>query len=159
VRARIADRSRWPGRARALLVAAYAAAAFWSALGTLGPDEAFRYRAEIGFHGREIGQGGPFFWTRRRFALRLQAGETRRILLAHFTPEGRNVELTADVDGRTVLARALEPGRAAPLRLFAGPAGPRIFRFTLSRAFVPRRLGVSGDRRELGVIAVFPPGG
>jgi O-antigen ligase len=159
VRARIADRSRWPGRARALLLAAYAAAAFWSALGTLGPDEAFRYRAEIGFHGREIGQGGPFFWTRRRFALRLQAGETRRILLAHFTPEGRNVELTADADGRTVFARALEPGRAAPLRLFAGPAGPRIFRFTLSRAFVPRRLGVSGDRRELGVIAVFPPGG
>jgi O-antigen ligase len=158
-RPRIADRSRWSGRARALLVAAYAAAAFWSALGTLGPEEAFRYRARIGFHEREIGQGGPFFWTRRRFAICLEPGQTGRILLAHFTPEGSKVELTVEADGPTAFTRALEPGEAAPLRLFAGPAGPRVFRFTLSRAFVPRRLGVSGDRRELGVVAVFPPGG
>jgi hypothetical protein len=142
-----------------LLAAAYAAAAFWSALSTLGPDEAFRYRGEIGFHEREIGQGGSFFWTRRRFAIRLELGQTRRIVLAHFTPEGSKVELTAEADGRIVFTRALEPGEAAGLRLFAGPTGPRVFRFTLSRAFVPRRLGVSGDRRELGVVAVFPPGG
>ena len=157
-RTRIEDRARWPG-AGAFLLAAYAAAAFWSALSTLGPEEAFRYRAEIGFHEREIGQGGPFFWTRRRFALRLEPGQTRRILLAHFTPEGRNVELTAEADGRTVFSRTFEPGQAASLRLSAGSAGPRVFRFTLSRAFVPRRLGVSGDRRELGLIAIFPPGG
>ena len=158
-RPQTAERSRWPGRARAFLVAAYAAAAFWSALGTLEPDEAFRYRGQIGFHEREIGQGGDFFWTRRRFALRLEPGQTRRILLAHFTPEGSRVELTAEADGRIVFTRTLEPGASAPLRLFAGPAGPRVFRFTLSRAFVPRRLGVSGDRRELGVVAVFPQGG
>ncbi len=152
------QRPQWPGRARALLVAAYAVAALWSALRTRGPDEAFRYRAQIGFHEREMGEGGPFSWTRRRFALRVEPGQTRRILLAHFTPEGRKVELTVEADGRTVFARALEPGEAAPLRLSAGAAGPRVFRFTLSRAFVPRRLGFSGDRRELGVIAVFPPG-
>ncbi len=158
-RPRLAERSALPGRMRAALVTVYAAAASWSAFGTLGPDEAFRYRAEMGFHEREVEQGGPFFWTRRRFAIRVRPGETRRVVLTHFTPEGRPVSLTAEADGRTVFERSLHPGEAAPLRLSAGPAGPRVFRFTLSRAFVPRRLGVSGDRRELGVVAVFPQGG
>jgi O-antigen ligase len=158
VRGQVAERPRWR-RARVLLVAVYAVAAFASMLTTRGPDAAFRYRSEIGFHERETGEGGPFSWTERRFALRVEPGKARRILLAHFTPEGRKVELTVEADGRTVYARTLEAGQAAPLRLSAGAAGPRVFRFTLSRAFVPRRLGVSGDRRELGVIAVFPPGG
>jgi hypothetical protein len=30
-----------------------------------------------------------------------------------------------------------------------------VFRFELSRSFVPKRLGLS-DRRELGVVAVLP---
>ena len=147
-----------PGRARArtLLVAVYAVAAFASALGTRGADAAFRYRWEIGFHEREIGPGGPFSWTERRFALRVDTGRARRLLLAHYTPEGRRAELTVEADGRIVDSRALEPGQAVALRLSAGAGGPRDFRFTVSRAFVPRRLGVSGDRRELGLTAVFP---
>ncbi len=154
-RGQVAERPRWR-RARALLVAVYAVAAFASALATRGPDAAFRYRSEIGFHEREIGEGGPFSWTQRRFALRVEPGRTRQLLLAHFTPEGREVELTVEADGRTVYTRTLEAGQAALLRLSAGAAQPRILCFTLSRAFVPRRLGASGDRRELGVIAVFP---
>ena len=146
-------------RAGALLVAVYAAAAFVAAFGTRGADAAFRYRREIGFHERESGPGGPFSWTERRFALRVDAGQERRILLAHYTPEGRRVELTVEADGRVVSSRPLEPGQAVALRLSAGAGSPRDFRFTVSRAFVPRRLGVSGDRRELGLIAVFSPGG
>jgi len=34
-----------------------------------------------------------------------------------------------------------------------------VFRFVLSRAFVPRHLGTSRDGRELGVMAVAEPGG
>jgi hypothetical protein len=110
----------------------------------------------MGFHGKEEGTGGPFYWTERRFAIRLRPGETLRMHLAHFTPEGRPVELTGEADGRTVLERTLAPGQALPLRLSAGPDGPRVFRFTLSRAFVPKHLGLSPDRRELGLVAVFP---
>lgn len=154
-RAQLAERPRW-SRAGALLVAVYAAAAFVAALGTRGADAAFRYRPEIGFHDRESGPGGPFRWTQRRFALRVEPGRTQRILLSHYTPEGRRVELTVEADDRRVASRALEPGQSIPLRLSADAGRPRDFRFTLSRAFVPRRLGASGDRRELGVIAVFP---
>ena len=154
-RGQVAERPRW-SRAAALLVAVYAASAFVAAVGTRGADAAFRYRPEIGFHERESGPGGAFRWTERRFALRVEPGRARRILLSHYTPEGRRVELTVEADDRRVASRALEPGQSVSLRLAADPGGPRDFRFTLSRAFVPRRLGVSGDRRELGVIAVFP---
>ncbi|HWZ87136.1 MAG TPA: O-antigen ligase family protein [Thermoanaerobaculia bacterium] len=147
----------WPARVRGLALGAYAAAALWSMLATLDAREAFRYRREIGFHAEEVGAGGLFRWTQRRFAIRLEPGDDARMALAHFTPEGRNVVLTADADGRTVLSRTLEPGQAVALRLSAGPAA-RVFRFTLSRSFVPRRLGTSSDGRELGVTAVFGAG-
>ena len=75
--------------------------------------------------------------------------------LAHFTPEGLPVTLTAESGGRTVFERSLAPGASVHLRLSAG-AAPRVVRFTLSRAFVPKRLGLSGDRRQLGLVAVFP---
>ena len=149
-----------PGRGgalvRRLLVGIYAAAALWGVLATLRPDAVFRYRQGIGFHAKETGPGGPFYWTQRRFAIRLLPAETMRMGLAHFTPEGRGIELTAESEGRTVYRRALEPGETIVLRLIGDPAVPRILRFTLSRAFIPKRLGLSGDRRELGIMAVFP---
>lgn len=141
---------------RRLLVTIYAAAALWGAAKTLGPDEAFRYRQGIGFHAKETGSGGPYYWTQRRFAIRLLPGETMRLGLAHFTPENRGIELTAESKGRTVYRRALEPGQTIGLRLVGDPAAPRVVRFALSRAFIPKRLGLSGDRRELGIMAVFP---
>lgn len=141
---------------RRLLVAVYAAAALWGAAATLRPDEVFRYRQGIGFHAKETGSGGPFYWTQRRFAIRLLPGETMRLGLAHFTPEGRGVELTAKSAGRAMYRRALEPGQTVGLRLIGDSGVPRIVRFTLSRAFIPKRLGLSGDRRELGIMAVFP---
>ncbi|MGE5408166.1 MAG: O-antigen ligase family protein, partial [Syntrophothermus sp.] len=63
---------RPPARAGALFVAAYAVAAAVSALGTLDAVEAFRYSPDIGFHAKEIGPGGAFRWTGRRFAVRLR---------------------------------------------------------------------------------------
>jgi len=144
---------RWSSGAA---VAVYAAAVLAAALSTLSADEAFRYRRGMGFHGREEGPGGAFYWTQRRFAIRVPAGETILLRLAHFTPEGRSVELSAEADARTAFRRELQPGEGLSLRL-AAPAGrPRIVRFNLSRAFVPRELGLSGDRRELGLVAVFP---
>jgi hypothetical protein len=146
----------WSSRLRRAAVVLYAVAACVPALSTLSPEEAFRYRQGMGFHGREEGPGGPFYWTERRFAIRLSPGETMRMNLAHYTPEGRTVELTAEADGKNVLRRTLVPGQGLALRLSAGPRGARVVRFSLSRAFVPRRLGLSADRRELGMVAVFP---
>jgi len=146
----------WQRRLRPLLVAAYAAAAIAEVLAAHGPDESFRYRSGIGFYSREAGPAGPFYWTARRFAIRVAAGESLRLAVAHFTPEGKGVELTAECDGRPVFSRTLEPGQGVELRLFGAATRPRIVRFAVSRAFVPRRLGLSADRRELGLVAVFP---
>ena len=52
--------------------------------------------------------------------------------------------------------RELVPGQGLSLRLAAPAERPRVVRFALSRAFVPRHLGLSADRRELGMVAVFP---
>jgi O-antigen ligase len=144
-------------RLRRAAVLVYAAAAVVATLATLSTDDAFRYRRGMGFHGKEEGRGGPFYWTERRFAIRLLPGETLRLGLAHYTPEGRPVELIAEADGRTVFTKTLKPGQGLPLWLSATPDRARVVRFTLSRAFVPKYLGLSGDRRELGLMAVFPP--
>ena len=143
-------------RARRLAVGTYVAAAGVTALATVSPDEAFRYRPAIGFHGKETGKAGPFYWTRRRFAIRVEPGGSMRIGLAHFTPEGKPVELVAVSDGREVLRRTLAPGEGRTLVLSADGTRPRVVEFALSRAFVPRRLGLSSDRRELGLVSVFP---
>jgi O-antigen ligase len=146
-----------PGRRwRAALVAIYAAAAFLASVATLRADVAFRHRQGVGFHEKEVGPGGPFYWTERRFAIRLPPGKDLRLTLAHYTPEGRPVELTAESGGRRVYTRTFLPGQAVPLRLNGSAAEPRVIRFTVSRAFVPKRLGLSSDRRELGLLAVFP---
>jgi O-antigen ligase len=142
-------------RLRVLLVAVYVVAAGAAFVRTRSPEEAFRYRPGLGFHAKETGRGGPFWWTQRRFAIRLEAGRSMALGLAHFTPEGRPVTLTAESGGRTVFERQLAPGDGVRLRLSAG-AAPRVVRFTLSRAFVPKRLGLSGDPRQLGLVAVFP---
>lgn len=149
-------RSPWGRRLGRTAVAAYAVAAAVAGLSTLSADEAFRYRRGMGFHAKEEGRGGPFYWTQRRFAIRLPPGETMRLNLAHYTPEGRPVELSAESDGRMVLRRELVPGQGLSLRLAAPAERPRVVRFALSRAFVPRHLGLSADRRELGMVAVFP---
>jgi hypothetical protein len=149
-----------PGRgARALQVAlgAYALAALWTAASTENPAEAFRYRNDIGFHETEAGGRGRFRWTQRRFALRVPAGERLVLTLAHYTPEDRSVSLDAAADGRRVFERELAPGEGLRLALSAPAGEPRVFRFTLSRAFVPRRLGTSTDSRELGIVAFGGP--
>jgi hypothetical protein len=144
-------------RARRVAVAVYAGAAAVAAFATDSPEEAFRYRPAIGFHGREIGKGGgAFYWTRRRFAIRVEPGQSMRMGLAHFTPESKPVEIVALSDGREVLRRSLAPGEGTTLLLSGARTHPRVFEFALSRAFVPRRLGFSSDRRELGLMSIFP---
>jgi hypothetical protein len=149
---RAAAGRRW----RVALVGVYAAAALLASLATLRADVAFRFRQGIGFHEKEVGPGGPFYWTERRFAISLPPGDDLRLTLAHYTPEGRPVELTAESGGRRVYSRTFVPGQAVSLRLHGSSAEARVIRFTLSRAFVPKRLGLSSDRRELGLVAVFP---
>ena len=156
-RPRIAPPSLRASRLRAVLVVLYAALAAAALLRTRSPEETFRYRPGIGFHAKEIGRAGPFWWTERRFAIRVPPARSMVLGLAHFTPEGRPVTLTAESDGNKVFERSLAPGDGVRLRLAAAPTAPRVIRFTLSRAFVPKRLGLSGDRRQLGLVAVFPP--
>jgi len=137
------------------LVVLYAIFAARAVLGTDDPAQTFRYSDRTGFYARETGEGGPFQWTRRRFALSVPAGAPGRIALANYSAEGKPVEVTvAADDGPILFRRTLASG--AGVRLTLSPGGrARVFRFALSRSFVPKRLGLA-DRRELGVVAVTP---
>jgi O-antigen ligase len=141
-----------------LALTAYAVAAAWSVAATARAGPAFRYRPEMGLYARESDRGGTYRWTQKRFAVRLAAGEQTRLVLVHYTPESAEVRLEGLADGRSVFARSLAPGEAIRLRLRAPAEAPAVFRFVLSRAFVPRQLGTSRDGRELGVMAVAEPG-
>jgi O-antigen ligase len=143
-------------RSLSVVVLLYAVAAGIAVQETSRAEEAFRNAPRIGFHEEEVGPGGPFRWTRRRFALWVQPGQTRRILLAHFSPSPRPVDVDVTLEGRSVFHRALQAGEAATLRLNGSPARPRAFLFNVSRAFVPRRLGLSDDRRELALLSIEP---
>jgi O-antigen ligase len=138
------------GRAAVLV---YGVAALAGMLGTVRPEETFRYSSRIGFHAPEPGSGNRLRWTRRRFALWLAPGESRRLHLAHFTPEPKPVDVEAALDGRIVWRQALAPGEAVHLLLAGSSQHPRAFVFRVSRAFVPRRLRLSDDRRELGLLS------
>ncbi len=148
--------SRAARTSRLAAVVLYAAAAAVAIPLTASPAETFRHAPRIGFHDLETGPGGPFRWTRRRFALWLQPGETRRILLAHFSPSPAPMDLTATLEGRPVFRRALKAGESVSLRLQGSPSHPRAVVFEVSWAFVPKRLGLSQDRRELGLLSTEP---
>lgn len=154
--------SAWPAAApesrparvlRAAAVGVYAAAALLAALATARPEETFRYDSRIGFYDLEQGPGGPFRWTRRRFALWLAPGQQRRLTLAQYTPQREPVVIEACADGQPVFEHSLPAGQAVVLRLSAPAARPRVVLLRLSRSFSPKRLGFSGDRRELGLVA------
>ncbi|HEY6929243.1 MAG TPA: O-antigen ligase family protein, partial [Thermoanaerobaculia bacterium] len=131
----------------------YAAAALVGILETARPGETFRYSRRIGFHAAEAGPRGPLRWTRRRFALWLSPGERLQLQLAHFTPEGKPVEVVASVAGTVVWRRSLVPGETAHLVLSGPPTRSEAVVFRVSRSFVPRRLRLSEDRRELGLLS------
>jgi O-antigen ligase len=138
---------------RPAIVGVYAAAVVVAALGTRLPAETFRYAPRIGFYEQELGPGGPFRWTRKRFALFLAPGSERRLTLAHFTPDGQAVAIEASTGGDIVFQRSFKPGEGTVLRLSAPAGRPRVVLFRLSRSFSPKRLGLSEDRRELGLVA------
>ena len=148
------------GRTSLAAVVAFAVAGTIAVLlGTARADAAFRYSDRIGVHAAEHGSGGTYHWTRRNFALRVPPRSARRIGLANFSPEGRPVRLTVSSGGRPLSGRGLSPGGAVLLRLVNPSRKPAVLRFSLSRSFVPKHLGIPGDdRRELGVQAVFPDG-
>lgn len=143
-------------KAAVLAVLVYALALAAAAAGTARAEETFRHAPRIGFHDQERGPGGAFRWTRRKFALWVAPGGTSRIILAHYSPSPNPVSLEAAVGGEKVFQKTLKAGEAITLRLNGSPAGPRAFVFTVSRAFVPKRLGLSQDRRELGLLSVEP---
>jgi O-antigen ligase len=134
-------------------VLVYAVAAVAGVLATRKPEETFRYSPRIGFYEREAGPDGPFRWTRKNFALWVEPRRIQRIGLTHLPPYAQTIELTARVDGRTAWRRSLSPGETVTLHLSGAPDRPRVFSFSLSRAFVPKRLLLGEDRRELGVRA------
>ncbi|HLN57598.1 MAG TPA: O-antigen ligase family protein [Thermoanaerobaculia bacterium] len=146
----------WLRRSLHVVVLLYAVAAGAAVLATARPEEAFRHSPRIGFHDEEVGPGGPFRWTRRRFALWVERGQTRRILLAHYSPSPRPVEIDVTLGGPTVFRRALKAGESATLRLNGSTLRPQAFLFEVSRSFVPRRLGLSEDRREIGLLSIEP---
>ena len=142
-------------RVRVVLVLLYAVAVLRATFVTADPAETFRHGKLAGFYDSETGAGGAFRWTRRRFAVRAGPASPERISLANYSPEGRPVEVTVRADdGPVVFRRTIPPGASTALALRPG-GRPRVFRFELSRAFVPKRFGLP-DRRELGVVAVLP---
>jgi O-antigen ligase len=146
----------WRRRSLSIVVLLYAAAAGTAVLATARPEETFRHAHRIGFHEEEVGPGGPFRWTRRKFALWVEPGQSRRILLAHYSPSPRPVDVDVTLEGRTAFRLALKAGESATLRLNGSPLRPRAFLFEVSRAFVPKRLGLSDDRRELALLSIEP---
>ena len=151
-----AAESRAARTSRLAAVVVYAAAAAVAILLTASPAETFRHAPRIGFHDQETGSGGPFRWTRRRFALWLEPGQTRRLVLAHFSPSPAPMDLTATLEGRPVFRRSLKAGESVSLRLLGSPEHSRAVVFEVSWAFVPKRLGLSQDRRELGLLSIEP---
>ena len=146
----------WLRRSLLVLILLYAVAAGAAVLATARPEEAFRYSPRIGFHDEEVGPGGPFRWTRRKFALWVEPGQTREILLAHFSPSSKAVDIEVTFEGRTIFGRTLKAGESATLRLNGSPLRPRAIIFNVSQAFVPKRLGLSQDRRELALLSIEP---
>jgi O-antigen ligase len=136
---------------RAACVGVYAIAVASGVLATAHPEETFRYAHRVGFYPAETGRGGSFCWTRRRFALWLDPGQERVLVLAHFAPGGEPVGVLAETEGRVVYERSLRAGEALRLRLSAPAGRPRAVVFRLDRSFSPKRLGLSQDRRELGL--------
>ncbi|MDQ5858355.1 MAG: O-antigen ligase family protein, partial [Acidobacteriota bacterium] len=148
------EKSRLAGRVRAVLVVLYGVAVLRAAVATGDPAETFQHGKLAGFYDRETGKGGAFRWTRRRFAVHAGDDAPERITLANYSPEGRPVEVTVRADdGPVLFRRAILPGGSTTLALWPG-GRPRVFRFELSRAFVPKRFGLP-DRRELGIVAVL----
>jgi len=144
--------------ALAAVVGIFAVATFVAVFRTADPAETFRYSRLIGFHQPERGPGGSFRWTRRRFAIRVLGDAPEQLSLANYSPEGKPVGMTVrgqDVGDRVLYRRSVRPGEAVSLALWSG-GRPRAFLFELDRAFVPKRLTGSEDRRELGLLAVLP---
>jgi len=141
-------------RVRLGLVLLYAAAALYAVVATGKAEETFRHGRRVGFHARETGPGGPFRWTRRRFAVWVTRTEPERISLRNHSPEGRPVELTVRAEGPAIYRRSIAPGETVSFALWAG-GRDRALRFELDHAFVPKRFGLP-DRRELGLLAVLP---
>ena len=148
------ETTRLGSRVRVARVLLSAAVVLRAALTTADPRQTFRHGKLAGFYDRETGKGGAFRWTRRRFAVHAGPGAPERISLANYSPEGRPVEVTVRADeGPVLYRRAIPPGGSTALALWPG-GRDRVFRFELSRAFVPKRFGLP-DRRELGVVAVL----
>ena len=140
---------------RGLAVALYAAVALYGILATRRPEVTFRYSPRIGFHEQEAGPEGVFRWTKKSFALLVPGGRSERIRLTHLPPIAQSTELAVACEGQTLYRQTLWPGNSILLRLQGRADRPVVFRFLLSRAFVPRRLRISADRRELGLRAQF----
>lgn len=152
------SRGRRMARAIAALVVLYGMASVVGAVRTAAPQESFRYSRLIGFHPVETGPGGRFRWTRKNFAIRVRAGAPEQISLANYSPEGKPVEVTVRPSdgGQPVLyRRSIRPAEAVNLALWSG-GRDTAFLFALDRAFVPKRLTGSEDRRELGLLSVLP---
>jgi len=149
--------ARWKKALRTTAVAGFALACAAAILATARPEVTFRHDRLIGFHRTEHGSGGPFRWTRRDFAIWVESGESFPLRLVYFSPGIDPVVVTASAGDRTLFRRSLVPGEAVSVLLKGAAGRPTPFLFHLSRTFVPKRLGLSDDRRELGLVAMMTP--
>jgi len=137
------------------LMVLYTVSMSLAAARTADPRETFRYSRLIGFHRLEAGPGGHFRWTKKKFAIWVDRAAPEQLSLANYSPEGKPVGMTVRADDGILYRHSVRPGEAVHLALWSGGRA-RPFRFELDRAFVPKRLTGSDDRRELGLLAVLP---
>ncbi len=150
----------WFRRSATAAAVVYAAAVILALAATATAEEAFRHEPRIGFHPLESGPGGVFRWTKRRFAVWIPSRQTLRLGLANFGPSGQPVAFEAR-SPVPMVSRVLAPGQATGIRMTAG-ASPAAVVFSLDRSFVPKRMGLSSDRRSLGLLSTSSadtPGG
>ena len=74
--------------------------------------------------------------------------------LVHFSPGPESADVSARVEGRPAYRRTIKAGESVVLALSGSPERSRPVVFEVSRAFIPKRLGLSEDRRELGLLSI-----
>ena len=136
-----------PRRVLAVLVGSGALAALLVGALTARPEHAFRFGRWAGLHDHSR----PRRWTSAEAFRRVAPGERRLVLdLANERPDESPVAVRVrvdDVDAGTVV---LPPGEPRRFRVDLAREA-RVVRLSVSPTFVPRRLGIGSDGRELGI--------
>ncbi len=154
---------RSPGgspRANGIAWAGVAAAALaWgvSLAPTADAAYAFRYSPGLGMYAPESSPEGEFRWSGPRSAVRLLAGERKRVRVVFRSPSLTGERFRVSSGGRDLFSTELARDRGVRLVLAAPPRRPAVLVFDNSSSFRPSSSGESKDSRELSIQVFSEP--